>query len=305
PGRERPGLWRGLGAFLLSPPTGVNRMIFGDAYRTFDFDRQPVTYLQAFAGVGVAYDRTPVEQSGDETAGTAHAGLRLAFGLPDERGFPVRHPFDHFDLAFTVAATERESPFGALFIRGMLAGTRIEGSWRGLWGLTGVFDYVAPRVFRVGTVGLGISTTGQLGTRGEVALQGTALLGAGFGNAGAITQPIGGRDYHSGPAAQVVLEARLLLGDTAAIGAELRQYLVAGAVETRGFEEMTYLTLSGLVRIAGPHAVSVERLATRRRAAYGDGPDIHQRSTALSISYVMVTDPWFGAYRPRPEVEVD
>jgi hypothetical protein len=305
PGHERPGFWRGLGALLLSPPAGVNRMIFGDTYRTFDFDRRPVTYFQIFAGGGVAYDRTPREQTGDQTAVTAHAGLHLAFGLPDERGFPVRHPFDHFDLAFTLAATEREAPFGALFIRGILAGARIEGRWRGLWGLTGIFDYVAPRVFRVGTAALGISATGQLGTRGAVALQGTAMLGAGFGNAGATTQPIGGRDYHSGPAAQVVLEARVLLGDTAVLGADLRQYLVAGAVETRGFEEMTYLTLSGLVRIGGPHAVGVERLAARRRAAYTDVPDIQQRSTALSISYALVTDPWFGAYQPRPEVEVE
>jgi hypothetical protein len=51
--------------------------------------------------------------------------------------------------------------------------------------------------------------------------------------------------------------------------------------------------------------VGVERLAARRRAAYTDVPDIQQRSTALSISYALVTDPWFGAYQPRPEVEVE
>jgi hypothetical protein len=128
PGHERPGFWRGLGALLLSPPAGVNRMIFGDTYRTFDFDRRPVTYFQIFAGGGVAYDRTPREQTGDQTAVTAHAGLHLAFGLPDERGFPVRHPFDHFDLAFTLAATEREAPFGALFIRGIRLGLASRGA---------------------------------------------------------------------------------------------------------------------------------------------------------------------------------
>ena len=305
PSHDRPGFWRALGAVLVSPPTGANRLIFGDTYRTFDFDWRPVTYFQASVGGGLAYDRTPVEQSGDQTEPILQAGLRLAFGLPDELGFPVRNPFDHFDLAFTLAATERQAAFGALFIRGILAGTRIEGRWRGVWGLTGVFDYVNPRVFRVGTAALGISTTGQLGARGGVALQGTALLAAGFGNAGATIQPIGGRDYHSGPSAQVLLDARVLLGDTAVLGAELRQYLVTGTVGTHGFEEMTYLTLSGLVRIKGPHAIGVERLATRRRAEYGDVPALQQRSTALSISYTLVTDPWFGAYQPRPEVEVD
>ncbi len=55
-------------------------MIFGDAYRTFDFDWQPVNYLQASVGGGVAYDRTPVEQSGDQTTPAVHAGFHAAGG---------------------------------------------------------------------------------------------------------------------------------------------------------------------------------------------------------------------------------
>jgi hypothetical protein len=299
-GDGAPGFWGEGGAFLLSPPTGLNRRLFGDQYRTFDFDQRPVTYLEASAGV--AFDRT-LEQKGSERAAAGLLGLHLIYGLPGDRGWPVRRPFDHFDLQFNLRATGRESPSGALFIRGMLAGSRTDGAWRGVWGLTGIFDYASPSLFHLSTVALGMSTTGQLGSRGGVALQGTALLGTGFGSAGAAAAPADGSDSHRGPAAQLVLETRLLLGNRAAIGAGLRQYLVAGVGVTSGSEAQSHLTLSGRLRIGGPHAIGVDWLDARRRSSHADAPDSRQRSSGLSVSYVLATDPWFGAQprrRPRP-----
>ncbi len=294
-GDGSPGLWREGAAFLLSPPTGVNRRLFGDRYRTFDFDHRPITYLEAFAGA--AFDRA-LEPKGEGTETSALLGLHLVYGLPGDLGWPVRHPFDHFDLQCSLRTTEREVASGALFIRGMLAGSHIEGAWRGAWGLTGIFDYAAPSVFHLSTAALGVSTTGQLGARGGVALQGTALLGAGFGTGDAMAEPAA-LDSHRGPAAQLVLETRLLVGDRADVGAGLRQYLIAGAGSTGGFETLSHLTLSGRLRIGGRHAIGVEWLDARRRSRYAAAvPDSRQHSSGLSVFYVLLTDPWFGA-QPR------
>lgn len=293
-GDGAPGFWREGAAFLLSPPAGVNRRLFGDRYRTFDFEQRPVTYLEAFAGA--ALDRASELQGGAAMPG-AMLGLHLVYGLPGDAGWPVRHPFDHFDLQCGLRILGPGSPSGALFIRGVLMGSRIEEAWRGLWGLTGIFDYAAPSVFQVSTAALGVSTTGQLGGRGEVALQGTALLGAGFGTGDAMAGPTVGPDRHHGAAAQIVLEARLLLGERAAVGAGLRQYLIAGAESGSGLEASSHLTLSARLRLGGRHALGVEWLEARRWSSYAGGPDSRQRSSGLSISYVLTTDRWFGAAR--------
>lgn len=304
-GRGSAGFWREAGAFLLSPPAGVNRRLFGDRYRTFDFDQRPVHHLEFGAGGGVARDLGPPGRPGGAAAGTARLQLHLAYGLPGEGGWPVGHPFDHFDVRVALETAARDRLSGELFIRGMLSGSRLEGGWRGVWGLTGIFDCAVPRAFRVATAALGISTTGQLGVRGGVALQGTALLGAGFGTGGPSLQTAGDPDSHRGPAAQLALEARLLLRDRAVLGARLREYWIAGTGRTRGFEDLGYLSLSGLLRLAGPHAVGVEWQASRRRAGYPGVPEVRQAATALTVSYVLVTDPWLGAHRARDQREDD
>ncbi len=293
-GDGAPGFWREGAAFLLSPPTGMNRRLFGDRYRSFDFEQRLVTYLEAFAGA--AFDHAS-ELQGGATAPAALLGLHLVYGLPGAGGWPVRHPFDHFDVQCNLRIPERESPSGSLFIRGMLIGSRIEQAWSGAWGLAGIFDYAAPSVFHLSTAALGVSTTGQLGGRGGVALQGTALLGAGFGSGDGMAGPTVGLDRHHGPATQLVLEARLLLGDRAAVGAGLRQYLIAGAESGSGLEASSHLTLSARLRLGGRHAVGVEWLQAQRWSRYAGAPDSRQHSSGLSISYVLMTDRWFGAAR--------
>lgn len=287
-----PGFWREGAAFLVSPPTGANRLMFGERYRTFDFDQEPVTYLEASAGA--AFDRAP----GSGAAPAALLGLHLIHGLPGEDGWPVRHPFDHFDLQAGLRSGTRESLLSALFVRGMLAAGRIEGSWSGIWGLAGLFDYAAPGPFHVSTAALGAATTGQLGARGGVALQGTAVLGTGFGTAGAAFAPADGSGNHRGPAAQLALESRLLLGSRGAIGAGLRQYLVAGAGEAGGLEAQSHLALSGRLRIAGRHAVGLEWTDARRWSRDPGAPGTLQRASEVSASYVLLSDRAFGA-RPR------
>jgi hypothetical protein len=290
-----PGFWREGAAFLVSPPTGANRLMFGDRYRTFDSDPRPTVYLEATAGVGL--ERAP-RPGGGSGATAALLDLHLVHGLPGEGGWPVQHPFDHFDLQLGLWSGERESLVEALFIRGMLAASSIQGGWNGIWGLTGLYDYATPGAFHVSSAALGVSTTGQLGARGGVALQGTALLGGGFGSAGAALGPAGSAGDHRGPAAQLVLESRLHLGDRAAIGAGLRQYLVAGSAASNGLEAQHQLSLSGRLHLFGPHAVGVGWINAWRWSRSTGVPDARQHSSEVSFFYTFSTDRAFGA-RPR------
>ena len=80
------------------------------------------------------------------------------------------------------------------------------------------------------------SRSGQPGNRGwreAVALQGTALAGAGYGAAGSV-QRTDERDYHYGATPQGLLALRLIFGDRAMIDLTGREYYVSSLLASNG-----------------------------------------------------------------------
>ena len=100
--------------------------------------------------------------------------------------------------------------------RGLLIGTSYASgdSTRGILGLYGSYDYIAPQIFRVSTTALSLGTTWQTWLSQDVALQGTSLGGVGYGAAGSV-QRADERDYHYGATPQALLALRLILGERA------------------------------------------------------------------------------------------
>src|SRR5687767_10292830 len=49
-GGETPGFWRELGAALISPPTGFNRLVFGDRFDAIFPSRDPAVYIRLRLG---------------------------------------------------------------------------------------------------------------------------------------------------------------------------------------------------------------------------------------------------------------
>ena len=45
-GGEKPGFWRELGAAIISPPTGVNRLLFGERFRPVFPSRDPAIFVR-------------------------------------------------------------------------------------------------------------------------------------------------------------------------------------------------------------------------------------------------------------------
>lgn len=50
-GGEHPPFWRELGATLISPPTGFNRLVFGERFRSVFPSRDPALFLRLRLGV--------------------------------------------------------------------------------------------------------------------------------------------------------------------------------------------------------------------------------------------------------------
>ncbi|MCE9639925.1 MAG: hypothetical protein K8S22_07225, partial [Betaproteobacteria bacterium] len=141
----------------------------------------------------------------------------MDYGLPGKPGYSYSRPFDYFSFQATASSA---NIFENVMTRGLLVGKDYEaagGTYKGVWGLYGSYDYIAPQIFRVSTSALSLGTTAQWQLTNSVALQGTGLFGVGYGAAGTI-HGVGERDYHYGVTPQGLLALRLIMGERVALG---------------------------------------------------------------------------------------
>ncbi len=165
-----------------------------------------------------------------------------------------------------------------------------------MWGIYGSYDYIAPQIFRVSTTALSLGTTAQWNLTHSVALQGTGLLGVGYGAAGTI-HGVGERDYHYGATPQALLALRLILGERAAVDVSARDYFVSrvASTEDRGSENIARGEAAVTLRVFRNHAVAVRYNYSRREANYPDLGDRLQTRATFSIFYTLLNDRKFGA----------
>jgi hypothetical protein len=223
----------------------------------------------------------------------------MAYGLPGKPGYAYTHPFDYFHFQFTAATA---NTFENIMSRGLLIGTDYGrgDTYRGIWGLYGSYDYIAPQIFRVSTAALSLGTTGQWWLSQAVALQGSVLGGVGYGAAGTI-RGSGERDYHYGVTPQGLLALRLMFGDVANFDLTGRQYYVSsiGSTEDQGAESIVRGDAAFTVRIYHQHAVAIKYVASYRDAYYPGMVDRHQTVGTVSLAYTFLSDTKFGAVEWR------
>jgi len=299
-GGDSPGLWRQVGAFLVAPMAGFNRLVFG-----FPSDvERPISSLTQFsAGAGAGWSGGSAGNA--RTGPQGYGAIQVSqFGVG---GWKARRPFEHFDLSAGFAAGSGASVTSAqhaqwyLLVRGLLVPGRIDGGERlqGLWGLFGGYDYDEPGAFRVSTSSLGVGAAGEWVLGGGARLQATGVASwVVLGNSDAAGAPVALRSYKVGPAGQALLDARVILGDRAWVRLWGRGYLLAGAVGSTGWEEITRASASVLVRVFGPHALSIEAELASRRGHYPAVANDQQRASFVRFGYSYVTDMGLGAVMP-------
>jgi hypothetical protein len=303
-GGETPSFWRELGAAIISPPTGLNRLAFGERFRPVFPSHDPAIFLRFRVGFTLTTDvesggllAQPKEQEGN-------AEFLMVYGMPGKRGYAYRRPFDYFLFEFTAVpnASTAANAVENVTIRGLLAGTGYEwgADYRGLWGLFGGYEYLSPQVFRLAATNLSLGSIWQWWLSGTVALQGTILGGAGFGAAGTVGDR-DERDYRYGVIPHAILGLRMIIGDLVMLEGQGRQYWVVGvdagpAGNTRRFDdEVVHRGGVGLsVRVFGPHALSLSYLISTRDARLS-GRDRHQSVETITLSYNFLGQRRFGA----------
>ncbi len=324
-GTQRPGFWRVLGATAMSPPVGVNRAMFGDKFDGVFQSHDPAVFTRLDLGVIISANQdSNVNRNNDPTGPAISQDFQkndvsldatVAYGLPGKPGYTYTRPFDYFSFQFTASTS---NTFENIISRGLLVGRdySLGDNYRGIWGLYGQFDYIAPQVFRASTTGFSMGTTGQWWLSPLVALQGTVLAGLGYGAGGVINgegvgavDPATGegqRDYHYGVTPQELLAWRLIFGDRLSIDSTYRDYFISkyGATETSGSEHIRRADISLTLRVYNLHGLTVRYTDTHRTARYDNVPEPTRQSVgAISIVYSFLGQTRFGAVDWRPPSE--
>jgi hypothetical protein len=303
-GGDAPGFWRELGAALISPSTGFNRLAFGDRFKPIFPSRDPEIFIRFRLGVTLTGHVANAGLSSDFKQKEGSADYSITYGLPGKPGYAYTRPFDYFHFEFT--AVPNSSTVGNslenVSIRGLLVGQRYAwgDNYRGVWGLFGGYDYFSPQIFRVATTATSVGTVGQWWLSRTVALQGSVLGGLGFGAAGTVADK-DERDYHYGLIPQVLLGTRLIFGDRAMLEAAGRQYFVAGtgtdggvSTSTFGHENISRGNVGVTVRVYGPHAIGLQYVVSTRDARTPGLRDRHQSVETVSLSYNFLGHTRFG-----------
>ena len=296
-----PSGWRELGAAVISPPTGFNRLAFGKRFDTVFPSRDPAYYSQLQIGGSYSAHLTDQGVTQPIQHGVGNLTFAMAYGLPGKPGYAYTRPFDYFDFEFTAATA---NVFESIMSRGLLIGTdyAIGSNYRGVWGLYGSYDYVSPQTFRISSTALSLGTTAQWWLSRKVALQGTALGGVGYGAAGTIHGQ-GERDYHYGLTPQALIAMRMIFGERAALDLVGRDYFVSSlaSTEQRGSENILRGEASATLRIYRRHAITVKYIVSHREANYPDLGDRHQNLGTVWLFYTLLGDTRFGAVEWRSD----
>ncbi len=311
----RPSRWRELGAAVISPGLGFNRLVYGKRFAPVFRSYDPAVFTRIDLGANLSshfasnVTLNPVLGGPAPTQtfkrGAGSASFTVGYGLPGKPEYSYERPFDYFSFELALDST---NVVESVFSRGLLYGTdyAIGPNYRGIWGLYGLYDYVAPNIFRVSNTAGAFGTTAQWWLSPGVALQGTALAGVGYAGGGVIrgsgvtaAGPMGEgqRNYHYGVAPEGVLALRLILGDRVALDTTARDYYISrlGATESTGSETIDRFDVALTVRVHNLQAITIRYAESSRDGRYAQQPDSHQRVSTVSIAYTLLGNTRFGA----------
>lgn len=294
-GGRNPGVVRELAATCISPPTGLNRLVFGDRFDEVFPSHNPPTVTELRLGLSTKAresDNGPL-QTYDRQQETID--FLMAYGLPGKASYTYDRPFDYFN--FELATGSGEGSFENVMCRGLLLGTDYDvgDSYRGLWGLYGSYDYISPSIFRVSSTAVSLGTTAQWWMMQNVALQYTALGGFGYAAAGTISGP-GDRNYRYGTTPQGLLALRCIFGGRAMLDLTGREYYISDWIgpSPGGYELIGRANVGFTVRVYGQHAIGIRFLGTTRDSRVSGEGDRHQKEEVISIAYTLLGDDNFG-----------
>jgi hypothetical protein len=286
--------WREVGAAAISPPVGFNRLAFGNRFDGIFPSHSPEYYSRVRVGIAATTQNRPGTAS-DINREEAIFDFALDYGLPGKPGYTYERPFDYFSFE---AAASSAIGFENVSTRGLLFGSDYDAgkNYRGIWGLYGSYDYLAPQIFRFASTALSLGTTGEWRASKAFSVQGSALLGVGYATVSTVNDVANERSNHYGIAPQALVFLRLIFGDRASLDLAAREYFVSDVSggARGGHDNIVRAEAAFTWRIQRQHAITLKYQFSRRDAQFPDLGDRTQTRGTLGIFYTLLGRERFG-----------
>jgi hypothetical protein len=291
--------WRELGAAVISPSLGFNRLAFGNRFDAVFPSHDPAYYSRLQLGFSSTVQNDAGTSTTQPKRNEALVDYSIDYGLPGKPGYTYTRPFDYFTFQATASSA---NAFENLMTRGLLVGRDYDvgPDYRGVFGVYGSFDYIAPQTYRVSSTALSLGTTGQWWVSESIALQGSALLGMGYAAVGA-TRSTSEIDYSYGLAPQSLVTLRLIYGNRLSFDVTGREYFVSkvAAGARGGHDNIVRLDAGVTYRVYKRHGITVKYLGNRRDSDYpGIGEAVQTRAT-VGLFYTFLGHDGLGAVEWR------
>jgi hypothetical protein len=289
-GGPDPSGWRRLGAFAISPVSGVNHAFVGPRYNGRSL--LPPSWmgeLQLGMVIGGQVEDVEAGERKRDAGPWANVRAHVMYGVPGDPDLRLKRPFDHFDARFGISFTDQEQPTASMLLRGLVVGDELGPSEAplGFWGLFSSYDVIAVPLFDVAGFGLGPGVS--LRQRwGAFELHGTALVEFLPWAGGGAVEKFFDRDYHFGPGGKAVLDLRGLVGDRVIVDLIGRGYVISGAYATGSSEDIAWGSAAVTSRIVRSHGASISVDWTNRRARSSGNPDVAQRGAMVMAHYTLL-----------------
>jgi hypothetical protein len=292
-----PGFWRELGAAIISPPTGFNRLVFGHRFDSVYPSHRPATFLRLEAGGTLTSSSRNVSSSVNEHGAVGE--LTFTYGLPGKPGYGYTRPFDYFDFhvsAATANTLETITSRGFLLGKAYAAGdttTRNLGPVRQLRlylavGVPGVQHRPLPGN-RLAVVAVG-------GHRSPRHPAGRCRVWRGRQH-----PAHGGTGLPYGTTPQALVALRLIYANRAMFDVTGREYHVSSFLspERHGQEHIIRVESALTLRVFDRHGVALRYTLSHRDAHFPSVDYRNQTVGAVSLMYVLLGNSGFGAVEWR------
>jgi len=294
-GGGMPRFWREVAAAAINPAGGFNRLVFADRYGSIFSSHDAAYFSRLGLGYSGSVKRDLGSSSTDFERNEAQIDFGLDYGLPGSRGYEYTRPFDYFNFQ---AMASSANGIEHVMTRGLLVGRSYEAgpNYRGVWGVYGSYDYIAPQTFRISTTAVSLGTTAQWWLGESLSLQGTATAGLGYAAVGTTHGPVGERDYNYGVAPQALLALRLTQGDFASLDLSAREYFVSRVASgtNGGHDNIVRGDAALTFRLDKQQAVTFKVLGNRRDARFANPGTQRQTQVTVGIFYTLLGQDRFG-----------
>ena len=294
-----PAAWRPWLAAAISPPVGMNRLAFGiDRYGAVFEDHDPAYYSRLHVGGNRITNENFASSNGVKT-NAAQVDYQMDYGLPGKPGYSYNRPFDYFNFE---AALSSSNGVENLTSNGLLLGDHyaLGDGVRGIAGVYGGYEYLAPQIFRVSTTSVSLGTTLQWWVAEHLAVQAGVSGGIGYAAASSTLRNVDSTEYHYGMAPRGNFNLRLIEGERLSLDVAGR-VVSLGRIANRqaGRDDISRIESALTWRIAGPHAIGVSYVWSHRSAAFPSSVDQRQTLGQVGVYYTLLGRQDFGAVEWR------